>query len=694
MATTTEQLRIILEAQDRASAVLRNARRQLQGAGTDATTAGRKTRQAGDEMARGLSEADRAAQSLAGGLSGLAAAAGVGGLLLIARQAVSAGMELSSLGVQSRNVGAAFEAGMGNQATAAIERLREASRGQISDMDLMLSANRAMMLGVTQDAEEMARLMEVAIARGGAMGLTATQAFNDLVTGIGRAQPEILDNLGILTGGQAGYAAYAKSIGKTAQELTELEKRQYLVNKVLSETPASAATATNSIATIGVAWQNLWTAFGEGLSIGGDVGGLSGFFSGLTDYVKRSNEAAETSDQFSAKLKELYKSGEITWGELVLLNAQVEGAAFQFQVGASSSDEFRSRLAELHPELALLIEELAVTERQAVATNTALLGKSSARQTYEAAKLRAAVNMGQGMGMDPSFVGRLPNQGREFEYSAADAVRADEQALKDIQSRWDREAKAQISGARSYASAVDDAARAAEQAAEDMRGRIDRAFSTSSVTDRDWWETNTGQYQDKPDEYLRRLRSAVSDANSLWKDLLGGRTGDEAKLYLAQQEDAWRTGQWGQLGPGFDAEASTAAIKNAVRREIEAERSRQAIIESILNDPEMLGMGLSQGEMAKAMGVENYQASGADAVAQMVSGASATDFGAEITATITAQFRAKTSEWQAIGKAMMEAFLTGGKGAVSPMTMDAFAAAMWPELAPKVQQVVAGGYPG
>lgn len=114
-----------------------------------------------------------------------------------------------------------------------LDALREASLGMVSDFDLMQAASRAMMLGVSADSEQLAQLMEVAALRGRAMGISTTQAFNDIVTGIGRASPMILDNLGIVVDAEAKYQAYAESVGKTAEELTKAEKTQALLNGVL-----------------------------------------------------------------------------------------------------------------------------------------------------------------------------------------------------------------------------------------------------------------------------------------------------------------------------------------------------------------------------------------------------------------------------------------------------------------------------
>jgi hypothetical protein len=90
-------------------------------------------------------------------------------------------------------------------------------------------------LGLGADADQLANLMEVAAFRGRAMGISTTQAFDDIVRGVGRASPMILDNLGIVVNANETYSSYAKEIGKSANELTKAEKTQALLNAVLKE---------------------------------------------------------------------------------------------------------------------------------------------------------------------------------------------------------------------------------------------------------------------------------------------------------------------------------------------------------------------------------------------------------------------------------------------------------------------------
>ena len=204
MATAQSKLDILIEAKNNASGTLKQV-------GTDAG---------------GLERA------LVGVGAGLAAAFSVQAI----RQIAETSFELARTGAEAERLQFAFDSlasGAGQSGDAILASLREASQGTISNADLMLAANKAMLLGVADDANEMAGLMEVAAARGKAMGLTTSQAFSDIVTGIGRESKMILDNLGILVDTEAANNAYADSLGKTAAQLSDVERKQALLNQVL-----------------------------------------------------------------------------------------------------------------------------------------------------------------------------------------------------------------------------------------------------------------------------------------------------------------------------------------------------------------------------------------------------------------------------------------------------------------------------
>src|SRR5690606_6568022 len=81
--------------------------------------------------------------------------------------------------------------------------------------------------------------------------------FDQIVRGIGRLSPKILDNLGIIVDADVTYAEYAKSIGKAANELTEVEKRQALVNAVIADTAPLLAESGGLAEDSAAAWEQM-----------------------------------------------------------------------------------------------------------------------------------------------------------------------------------------------------------------------------------------------------------------------------------------------------------------------------------------------------------------------------------------------------------------------------------------------------
>lgn len=225
-----------------------------------------------------IGDLDRTAQSVGasiGGSLGATLAGGVGALAVGAL--VDTGVELAKLGAQAIRVEDGFRnlmTSIGSTSEQALGKLRAASLNTIDDTNLMLSSNRAVMLGVADSADELARLLSAAAARGRNLGVGTEQAFNDIVTGIGRMSPLILDNLGILTGGEKAFEDYAKTIGKTAKELSDAEKKQFLINKVLADATPLANDAATSFEAVAAKMDNLRTSFGKILVTMADTAGI------------------------------------------------------------------------------------------------------------------------------------------------------------------------------------------------------------------------------------------------------------------------------------------------------------------------------------------------------------------------------------------------------------------------------------
>lgn len=214
---------------------------------------------------------EKQAKVVEGGFGGLGRAAGaafgLAATAALAQKGVQFAIESSKLAQQNAIVENSFvslAAEAGASADSMMAAMRTASANTVSDYDLMLSANRAMMLGVADSAEEMQKLLEVARSRGQAMGLSTTQAFNDIVTGLGRGSALILDNLGIIVDLESAYANYAAQLGKTAEELTKTEQKQALINDAMQQaTRTNVKPMKDAFAEMNTSLDNMKVAMGE-----------------------------------------------------------------------------------------------------------------------------------------------------------------------------------------------------------------------------------------------------------------------------------------------------------------------------------------------------------------------------------------------------------------------------------------------
>lgn len=170
---------------------------------------------------------------------------------------------------------------MGKDAEAEFAKIKRASAGLVSDKSLLEATNRAVALGIP--IEKVAQLMQIARARAREMGTTTEQAFSDIATGVGRASPMILDNLGLtIKIGQANET-YAKQIGKTVAELTDYEKKQAILNatieagsKSLEVHNLNVKTLAENIQTVKAQYENIEIFVGQMVARAGIV--LVGLF--------------------------------------------------------------------------------------------------------------------------------------------------------------------------------------------------------------------------------------------------------------------------------------------------------------------------------------------------------------------------------------------------------------------------------
>lgn len=170
-----------------------------------------------------------------------------------------------------------------NEIINAVDKI---TQGTLSQTTILQQANQAMLLGVAHSEEELTTLAAIAADRGRKMGISMEKAFSSIVLGVGRLSPLILDNLGIILDADVTYAKYAKTIGKTADSLTDMEKRQALLSR-LQEEMESMTTVPEDDKT---AWEKL------GASISNVTSALGKF---INEYLRFNEIVAFVSDQIN-----------------------------------------------------------------------------------------------------------------------------------------------------------------------------------------------------------------------------------------------------------------------------------------------------------------------------------------------------------------------------------------------------------
>jgi hypothetical protein len=164
-----------------------------------------------------------------------------------------------------------------------LSKFRKATDGTVSDIDLMIQANNAMLLGIVENDDAFADLIDNAQRLAKAVGQDALFGIESLTTGIGRQSKLMLDNLGIVLDTNLAYEKFAEANGKAVKDLDENERKQAFVQAALQSTAEKVAQlgdeqldvidATNQLS---VAFENLQVTIGKEFQ--DEVEAASGFF--------------------------------------------------------------------------------------------------------------------------------------------------------------------------------------------------------------------------------------------------------------------------------------------------------------------------------------------------------------------------------------------------------------------------------
>lgn len=177
--------------------------------------------------------------------------------------ALSKAMDVTNLVSGLDQIGAASGKNLGSMA----KQMVKVADGAISLQQAMTSTAMASSGGMNND--QMLRMTKVAQQASLALGRDLPDSMERLTKGIIKTQPELLDELGIMTRVIPAQQAYAEKIGKTTSSLTTFEKQQAFTNAVLEEGErkfSSIALSSNVYSKVLASIQNLMQSVFESVN--------------------------------------------------------------------------------------------------------------------------------------------------------------------------------------------------------------------------------------------------------------------------------------------------------------------------------------------------------------------------------------------------------------------------------------------
>ena len=306
--------------------------------------------------------------------------------------------ETSRLAGQADGVRVAFQ----RMAPAGLlEGLRKATRGTVSDLELMQNAVKAGNFGIP--LKEMAGLLEFASRRAQETGESVDYLVQSIVTGIGRKSPMILDNLGISTSRLKaefnGAAIEAQSIGQVTAAVAKIAKEE------MSKAGTATITAADAAAQVTAQMTNLQVAIGDRLnqSMGpflNSLGSAVGFFTDLVAIPlsdKYEDEAAAVAG-LTVELTSADTAMERRRDILNYLNSKYPGYLEKIDLEKTSMTDLAAATAKLNGELINRIviqrqQEKIDKANEKVATKAESLAQSRIKLAAAVAKLEGDLNI-------------------------------------------------------------------------------------------------------------------------------------------------------------------------------------------------------------------------------------------------------------------------------------------------------------
>lgn len=312
-----------------------------------------------------------------GSLEKMVNAAGAALATFASIQTVRATYELARLGAQSIRTHTAFDAISGGSYRAAqnLNAMRRATRGALSEMEMMAAANRLMQMGLARNSEELERLTTMAVRLGTAMNRTVSQSIEEFSLLLANQSIQRLDTFGISAGRvrQRIRELQATTVGLTREQAflqAVMEEGQRAMERLGDQTEDEAL----AFERLEASWADLKTVAGEMLApaLAEVVGGLADITREMVEqrreidrirdaYVEYGFRVSEISGRAGVGLEQMHARLRAVDAEV----ARLSGLADYYAEKAEAAAEATAILNEHELEASEILRQAASAMRTA-----------------------------------------------------------------------------------------------------------------------------------------------------------------------------------------------------------------------------------------------------------------------------------------------------------------------------------------
>ena len=644
----------------------------------------------GTDLGGGANEAQQALQQLTSG--------GLGGLLSMATQvvpqvalavaalktlkgAVEAGIEMQDTAQQANITADAFERIAGVDLGDGAAELREATKGAASDMQAASMAMQLMSMHLADNTADAAELLNIAtqLARlknpgggGDISGLlpmltnqSALRLDEYLVSGDRTQKLQDLYEAAGMESGEAFMRAFMEEAKRTLAAVGP-------VVPTMAEQEAATGENLQTARARSFEGSMLSAALGEVRDVIKDDKQM------LADYFNQVAEGRQIVDDYYAEIQKYRDQGLISDEAFASMKSGMQVWAQAAALGIVNTEDLRVQL-ELVVNTAGNLDEArtASVMRDDLSNATAeaehlelVLGRIASGdydttvtvswndqwQGGPAARAYRARMMGQGGELGTP--GLLPREDDRGNWLNEDTLAAHQQmqsyggALQD----WlHPTALAGGSGGGADNSA-------AERQAAEFESFVSGLLQPTQVTDADMAATETGQYQDKWDEYMRRFR------------MQGEGQPNRNAYEIGQEEKAFYGGQ--RMG-----EVNWEGLIGAGREQQQYEQGQQNLLQTAMAKLAEAGIGMNREQVANLLGVpQDYESVGAERSVDFAQGIANAGMGGAVTTAFETQLKAESDRWIAAGEDMAALFVEGFQTGTAGDLLQALIDAILPEV--------------